>query len=515
MKSKFITVLTLTTQSVIAAPIAYTNANIVTVDDKFSIGSSMIVSDGLITAIGNSDILDGYTGKTIDMKGHTILPSFIDPHYHVSGTAKVKIFTDLSNGNIKDIKKIASQSDKEWILIMNIGDDNLTAEVLDSITDKPTFVWHKGGHAASANSAGMKKLDLNGDGIIKGADLLVPALMSIPEFRDWTAAEGVYDQKDYWLSHGLSMLGDAGIGNTGEGYQAHLDMLELYKRDFPIRIRAYISANTELSWRENNMQVGGDDRYKVIGFKFHTDGSNQAKTALQRKPYEGEPDNKGIAYSDRKQIEARLRHWGKKGFQFAIHANGDAGIDAVIDSVRTVKSQGVQLDNVRIEHCSIVNDDQIESMKELGISCSFLIGHVKYFSKDLESALGERINKLDRAKSFSAQGIPYSFHSDAPVLHTPPLEMIEIAVTRQDIHGQTIGAKEAISVEDAIKAVTIVPAYQMLSDDKVGSLEVGKYADFVVLNQNPLYIDVDDISEIQVLETWINGNKEYARSTKK
>jgi hypothetical protein len=152
-------------------------------------------------------------------------------------------------------------------------------------------------------------------------------------------------------------------------------------------------------------------------------------------------------------------------------------------------------------------------MKELGVTPSFLIGHVYYWGTFMRDKVfgEEKVQLLDRCASVEKENMPFSLHSDFMVTNTLPLEMIQTAVTRRTWKepDYQLAPQEAISVESAIKAVTAHAAWQLMSENEIGSLEVGKYADMVILEEDPRKVEPKRISEIAVLETWLNGKKVY------
>ena len=152
-------------------------------------------------------------------------------------------------------------------------------------------------------------------------------------------------------------------------------------------------------------------------------------------------------------------------------------------------------------------------MKELGVTPSFLIGHVYYWGTFMRDKVfgEEKVQLLDRCASVERENMRYSLHSDFLVTNTLPLEMIETAVTRRTWKepDYQLAPQEAISVESAIKAVTTHAAWQLMSENEIGSLEVGKYADIVILEKDPRKVEPTSISEIKVFETWLNGKKVY------
>jgi predicted amidohydrolase YtcJ len=278
------------------------------------------------------------------------------------------------------------------------------------------------------------------------------------------------------------------------------------------RIRAYpfYSVGPE-NWDSAGISMGdGNAIARIAGYKLVADGSNQGFTGLQREPYL-DSDDRGIAYMDQEWLTNEALDRASKGWHLAIHGNGDAAIDNILDACEALRDAGIDLSEVRprIEHCSILHDDQIERMRDLGVGGSFLIGHVYYWGQFMrDEVFGEEKAKLlDRAKSAEDAGVGFTLHSDFMVTDPDPLHMMEMAVTRRlwKEPDYVLAPDERISVESAIRAMTINAAYQMNSETEIGSLEVGKLADFVILDSDPRQVDPDTIKDIKVLETWMDG----------
>jgi predicted amidohydrolase YtcJ len=217
----------------------------------------------------------------------------------------------------------------------------------------------------------------------------------------------------------------------------------------------------------------------------------------------------------RDELKKTAIEQASKGWQLAIHGNGDAAIDNVLDACEAVQEAGVDMRKVRarIEHCSILHDDQIERMKRLGVSASFLIGHVHYWGVAMrDQVFGEQKSQLlDRCRSLEIAGVGFTLHSDFMVTDPDPLHMIEMAVTRKTWKEPeyVLAPDERISVETAIRAVTSEAAWQLFSEHEVGSLEVGKLADLVILDKDPRTVAPDEIKDIRVMETWMDGTQVY------
>ena len=282
-----------------------------------------------------------------------------------------------------------------------------------------------------------------------------------------------------------------------------------------VRAYAFYTIGTE-AWDAAGVVPGtGNALARVSGYKLVADGSNQGFTGLQREPYL-DTNRRGLEYTSPEDLAATAIDRASKGWQLAIHGNGDAAIDNILDACEAMRDAGLDMQSlrVRIEHCSILHDEQIARMKDLNVSASFLIGHVHYWGVAMrDDVFGEeKAQLLDRCKSAEEAGVGFTLHSDFMVTDPVPLHMIEMAVTRKTFKepDYVLAPQERISVESAIRAVTSEAAWQLFSEHEVGSLEVGKFADMVILDADPRRVPLDEIKSIKVLETWMNGNQVYA-----
>jgi predicted amidohydrolase YtcJ len=283
------------------------------------------------------------------------------------------------------------------------------------------------------------------------------------------------------------------------------------------RIRAYPFYTLGLeAWDKAGVKPDdGNALARVVGYKLVADGSNQGFTGLQREPYLNS-DSRGIAYMSVEELKAQAVDRARKGWQLAIHANGDAAIDNVLTALQAVSDAGVDMPKLRarIEHCSMLHDEQIVKMKALNVSASFLVGHVHFWGVAMRDKVfgSQRVRRLVRAGSVEKAGIGYSLHSDFMVTDPNPLHMIQMAVTRRTWQEPqfVLAPGERVSVESAIRAVTAEAAWQLRSEHEIGSLEAGKLADFVILEKDPRRVDPERIRDIAVLETWMDGKQVFA-----
>jgi predicted amidohydrolase YtcJ len=257
----------------------------------------------------------------------------------------------------------------------------------------------------------------------------------------------------------------------------------------------------------------GHDRLQVIGMKFWSDGSNQGYTGYQPEPYVSST-NRGTANYTLEQLTEGMRKAHENGWQIAVHANGDAAIDLTLQAYEATLKKSPRKDHRhRTEHCSVAHPEHIAKMKELGTAPSFLIGHVYFWGRAFRDRIldPERAANYDPTAEALKAGIRWTMHADYDVTPIEPLRYVENAVTRiMRDRGQVLGPDQRVTVQQALKAVTINAAYQCRRDDVAGNLESGKYADLVVLERDPTAVHPTAISEIKVLETWLGGFKRFS-----
>ena len=396
---------------------------------------------------------------------------------------------------------------------------------------RPVFVLNASGHLAYVNSAllklaGIKKDTPNppgaeyfryADGAPNGAmtqKAYLPLLLSNETIKQ-SFAQGAVESGikvgDEAASLGITTLCDMATGGAS-GYAE----VESYRQMFATgrmksRIRAYLYSEAADSMDKSGAKPGqGDENVRIAGWKIVSDGSNQGLTGRQREPYLNRK-SRGIFYVPPAELKKMVEKRGKQGWPLAIHGNGDAAIDRILDAVEAAAKAGIDRKSLRvsIEHCSILHDEQIARMKDLGVVPSFLINHVYFWGQAMrDNVFGpKKVQLLDRCASVEKANLKWSMHSDAPVSRMGTLQKIRVAVARDlwKEPGNVLAPQEKVSVEAAIRAVTINAAWQCHSEHEIGSLEKGKLADFVILDSDPRKVKPTEISDIKVSETWMNG----------
>lgn len=544
------------TDEVAEAPATvFTGGTVLTVDAEFSEAEAIAIRGNQIIAVGSAaDVLTaaGANAEIVDLAGRTMLPGFIDAHTHVVAGAIVDAVMEYVGmakyGTVAEVlehiaARAAAAPAGEWLVFRNFdpavqeGLDALTFAELDPIsTEHPIFVLNASGHLAYANSKAFEVAgvpedveDPPGAEFVRDADGNLTGIMknnvaysmvsgAYPALASTNPVEALTGLLSKWSQHGLTTVSELSLGGLSQS-PADVEVMLAAARSgrLAARIRAYpfYTLGAE-AWDAAGVKPGtGDAMARVAGYKLVADGSNQGFTGLQREPYL-DSDSRGLAYMSADELrEAALERAGK-GWQLAIHGNGDAAIDNVLDACEALRDAGMDMSEVRarIEHCSILHDEQIARMQELGVSASFLIGHVHYWGVAMRDEVfgEEKAQLLDRCGSCEKAGVGFTIHSDFMVTDPVPLHMIEMAVTRKTWKepGYVLAPGERIPVETAIRAVTSEAAWQLNSEHEVGSLEPGKLADFVILDEDPRSVEVDTIKDIDVLETWLDGARIFA-----
>lgn len=522
-------------------------ANVRTMNPAQPVAEAIAIKAGRIVSVGSRGTVTAQRGpgtEIVDAKGGTILPGFIDPHVHVVMGAALSAFIDVRPLVCATIDEVmarlkagaAAAAPGAWIMAKGFdpsitkGDANITRLELDAVAPaNPLFMLNASGHLAYVNSkaielAGVTEQtpdppgggryfkDANGKltGIIAGGSSYQPFLRVAPRATPEMLIAAAEHELSKASKAGCTMLVDCGLGAfAGTDELAILKALVAGQKA-PVRLAAFMTSAMMDKWLSlpDIKPNGGDDWLRLLGFKFWSDGSNQGNTGYQRERYLN-VDSRGVLSFPPDQLAAGVKRAHDLGWQIAIHANGDAAIDIVLDAYEEALSANPRPDHRhRIEHCSIAWDEHFAKMADLGVTPSFLIGHVHYWGRAFRDRIfgPAKAARLDATASALKAGVRFTLHSDYDVTEIGPLRCIENAVTRvMRDGGEVLAPDQRITVDQALRAMTIDAAYQARMDHALGTLEPGKYADLVVLEEDPMKEDPARLSRIAVRETWVEG----------
>ena len=535
------------------APVLVTGAHIITMNAQAPVAEAMLVADGRITWLGSlSDAPEGADGvERLVLDGKVVVPGFVEPHMHLPPLAMMHDFSNIGPNRFETTDAALAQLAKdaqatpvgEWVVgrqfdpSLQTGPDYLTAAMLDQVsTDHPVFVYNTSLHLGYCNSVALNIAGIdastpdpqgaeigrdsqgNPNGVLKAGPAMALVVRHNSKLKHGNIAEGCLSVLGQANAVGITTLCDQGTGMF-QGVK-ELDVYQSMRDSgrMTARFRYSVSQAMADRWDEAQLTWGeGDEWVRRTGWKIVSDGSNQGRTGLQREAFIGsEGENaKGMAYIEKDVLDGAVERRLREGWAVCVHANGDAAIDRALDAFAKAKAKGLDpaAKRCRIEHCSILHDEQIEKMAELGLSPSFLIGHVHYWGKAfVEDIFGlEKASKLDRTGACEDQGIRWSLHSDDPVTEMNPLRCMENAVVRNMWRSdELLAPEERVPAAAALRAMTIDAAWQCHSDHEVGSLAAGKFADFVVLAEDPLTVAPETLGEIKVLETWVGGRQVFS-----
>ncbi|MFD1707018.1 amidohydrolase [Siminovitchia sediminis] len=540
------------------ADLIIVNANILTLDSQGSRGRSLAVKSGRIIGVWpeavppRADIVYNVKTEVMDVKGSTLIPGFIDTHNHLLMYSLFRKQANCStppNRNIGDIlKRVKELSAKtpegQWVL--GWGYDNTlleenrhpTRQELDAaVPDKPVFIRHISAHFGVANSLALEMAGVNehtadpkggrlgrdGDGRLDGVLHELPALELVQSVIPTPTAEEMASYigegaMDY-IRQGITTNTDAGVGLDYGLIEldAHLKAMENNQNPLNMRLMVLHHLLGEsgpfghFSAKELDAEIQrrSNQRARLDSAKLFQDGSIQGYTAALRKPYYNAPDTVGELLRDQDSLNEEVLDLHKRGYRITIHGNGDRAIGSILEAYEfALKASPRQGHLHRIEHVQTAAMEDLEKMRELSVAASFFINHVYYWGdRHKRLFLGpDRAENINPLRSAQERDILFTLHSDCPITPISPLFSIWTAVNRATREGVRLGAEQAISVEDALRAMTIEGARLNFQEAETGSIEIGKKADFAVLGADPTAIDPMDIKDIPVEETIINGH---------
>lgn len=535
-----------------AADIVFLNGEVITVDHENNVEQSIAIKGNKIIAVGsNQDISSYITEKTkvIDLHGKTVFPGFIDSHLHIlHGTNKLGVdCKELQIKSIKDLLKALKSKKLEtptgqWIRASGFNEMTIlegrypTIDELDEISkEHPIYISRTCNHICVVNSKALEIAGINEKTTDFGNDqierdhtgkltgrLIESANMKMGEVAKYSGEELLRSFKlasDEFLSFGITSIHDA--GGHGPDHFRNIFMA-VQSGDIRVRVYAMVCAlNNSEEFVDKMIDAGivtgiGDDKFRVGPAKIFTDGSSSGPTIATRKPYTSNPNDYGILYYTQEEIDKILTKAHQKGFQITAHAQGDRAIEMVLNSIESLQKKYPRKNcRHRIEHAGITEPDLQERMKELDV---IPIPNPPFFYEFGEGYIknyGERVNHMYPLRDFLNQEIIAAAGSDCPVTSCNPLLGIHVAVNRKSKNGINVGRNQRISVLEAIRMYTWNGAYASFEEERKGSLEVGKLADLVVLDNSILNTEEQNIKDLTVTMTIVDGEILFERSNSK
>ena len=537
----------------------FNNGQIITVEDSLGIVEALAVKDGRILALGSNEDMARYQGEsteTIDLRNKSMLPGFVDAHSHLSGVAIQAISANLlpaPDGPVNNIAQLqqalrdymaSSPIVKEHQVVIGFNyDDSQLAERrhptrhdLDSVSREiPIMALHQSGHLGVYNSKALEILGITADsenppgGVIeREADGRTPngvlqenahfnvVFELVPKFSAAQYTAALKAGEAIYAANGFTTIQDGKTDPTSLSAMASIAKagalsLDLVAYPDLVKTKADSPLHGPLLSKDysNHMRIGG--------VKLTFDGSPQGKTAWFSHPYHQPPHNQTDTYAGYGAFtDAEASYWFELAYennwQLIVHANGDAAIDQFIRAARQAKAKHPG-DNRRtvLIHGQYLRSDQVDQIEALQVFPALYPMHTFYWGDWHRNSVAgpQRAENISPTGWLLAKEMKFSIHSDAPVTFPNSLRIMHSAVNRTTRSGYVIGPEHRLTPMEAIKAMTLWPAYQHFEEHSKGSLAMGKLADLVILSENPLTVEPAEIRNIRVLETIKQGRTVY------
>ena len=510
--------------------------------EKFT---TLVIDSGKVMAIGDDRLVENFSDAIIiDGQGKTLIPGITDAHGHVSSLGYTLLQIDLRDtiSARQAATQIAGYAQKNpylnwirgrgWNQVLWPGQQFPSAKILDElVSDRPIWLERIDGHAGWANSKALALAGINantisppGGEILRDAEgqptgiLIDNAMNIINQVLPLPSAEELAAALDaattHLLSLGITSTHDAGVSANENRFYTDLAQ----QKKLAVRLYGMISStDPELgSILASGPTVDDNDLYSVKSVKVYTDGALGSRGAAMLEPYQDRPDHSGLLLTSQQQLRSIFNAAIKANFQVAIHAIGDKGNQIGLDEVEyayaTIGGQNLRH---RMEHAQIVALADIPRFKELNVIPSMQPTHATSDMNMAEDRIGaERLKGAYAWRSFLDQGSRLVSGSDYPIELANPFHGIHAAVTRQDKGNQPENGwipEQAITIEEAMRSFTIDAAWAAHQENVLGGLSPGKWADFILIDQDLFTIPSQDLWKTEVLQTWLAGKQVYKK----
>ncbi|ARU89445.1 amidohydrolase [Pseudomonas sp. M30-35] len=531
----------------------YAAKRILTMNPSQPEATHIAVRDGRVLSVGPLATMDELGEYTLDQRfaENIILPGFVEGHSHaLEGAMWSYLYLgyfdriDPDGLNWPGANSIAAMQDRlrEGAALLPAGEpliawgfdpvyfegDRLDRRVLDAaVSDRPVIVMHASLHVMSVNTQMLELSNLQQHSGVEGI-MLDATGQPNGELQEMAAMHAVFETLGLNLfeavsaPHTLQRYGkvarNVGVTTitdlynplTDEGIAALQEVTSA--DDFPVRL---VPAMSALAWTPEQgverlhrcIELNSDKLHFGL-VKMMTDGSIQGYTARMKWPYYHDGHPNGIWNAPPEALRKMVQVYHQAGLQLHIHTNGDEAVELMLDAVEEALDMWPRADHRHtLQHCQVIDHAQLRRTAKLGLCLNMFANHLYYWGDIHRSrTLGfERSRRLEPLASARRLGIPTAVHSDAPVTPLGPLFTAWCAVMRESASGEVLGEHERVTVSEALEMITLGAAYTLRLDHQVGSLEVGKFADMVVLDQDPLTVEPAQLRHIAVLATVLGG----------
>jgi len=522
------------------------NGNVYTMDPDLPRAEAVAIKNGQIIYVGKNETalaLKEAGSEIVDLKGKTVIPGFIESHMHplwfginllqIDCRPKIVGSMDQLLARIKSAAEITPPG--KWILGWGWDDSRMTDkryptrwDLDQAAPDHPVFLKRTCVHMAVVNSKALEMTGISEDTphpeagqIMKDPATGQPTgmlleqameLIPVPRYAPTELEEGMVLAQKEFARLGITMVND--MSAERDGINAYQELLK--KNKLTVRLRLWPLAHNDLGYKgvlQELVALGvrsgfGNQMLNIQGVKFILDGSVGGRTAAVAEPYENDPENYGILYTDENGIGPDVLLALKSGLRVSIHGIGERAIDVVLKVLeRAHQEVDILPFRNRIEHCVLPTADHLARLKRLnvvvGSSCAFMYYLGDSYIKNLGAG---RVKRIFPHKTYQELGLTAPGNCDCPVCDVNPLVSIYAAVTRKSVGGQALGTEQRIPVYEAIKAFTADAAYSSFDENLVGTVTAGKRADLAVLDADPFLVSPEELKDIGVAMTFMNGD---------
>lgn len=514
------------------------NAKIYTVDSSFSTASAFAVKDGKFIAVGNdNDLLNQYDAKEkIDAHGKPVYPGFNDGHSHFLGygitTSRYAnlVGTQSFDEVVQKLKEFDKKNNPSWLLGRGWDQNDWDVQIFpvndilnETFPGKPVVLTRIDGHAVIANNAALKIAGINAGTKIDGGEVVLKnnkptgvlvdnalELMTkfIPPFNREQKTKALIKAQNDCFAVGLTTVTDAGLDKED------ILLIDSLQQNGKLKMRVYAMINpnkedfdyffTQKPWHKERMTVSA--------VKLYIDGALGSRGALLLKEYSDDPGNFGLRLHQPAYYDSICRMAYKAGFQVNTHAIGDSGNRIMLHTYSKYLG-GKNNRRWRIEHAQVVAPEDLHYFKDFSIIPSIQSTHCTSDMYWADERLGnERIKTAYAYHDLLMQNGWFVNGTDFPIEDITPLKTFYAAVARKDLKGwpeNGFQMENAISRVDALRSITIWPAKGSFDENRKGSIEVGKVADFVILEKDLMTAPENELFKIKVISTYVNGEKVY------
>ncbi|NNE76174.1 MAG: amidohydrolase [Pricia sp.] len=508
------------------------NANIYTVDENFSQAEAFAVHEGKFIAVGSTEeIQETYTSdQLVDADGRTITPGLIDAHCHFYGLGLNQQLVDLTGTEsfeevLERVQEFQIQNPKDFILGRGWDQNDWadkefpTRKELDELfPDTPVALRRIDGHALLVNKAALDRAGIDWSTKVEGGEIvkgpmgitgvlidnpmyLIDSIVPKPDLS--TQVEALKDAQRICLNHGLTTVNDAGLDRST------IELIDSLQQTGELSIRVYAMVSNTPENIDHYIYQGPikTDRLNVRSVKVYGDGALGSRGAALKEPYSDKWGHYGAMVTPVDEIEDLARRIAISEYQMNTHAIGDSANAVVLGAYRKVLKDKPGR-RWKIEHAQVIDSSDFDYFGD-GIIPSVQPTHATSDMYWAEERLGEdRIKGAYAFKTLLNKAGKLALGTDFPVEEVSPFLTLFAAVTRQDLEEYPEGGfqmKEALSREEALRGMTIWAAYSNFEENEKGSIEVGKFADFVIYNKDIMKVPAEEIPTLMAEQTFVNG----------